>query len=83
MLINNNKRKKKIDIFPEILNPVDNLSALIPPNESERLSILQQYLLLDSSSYDASYDRYTTLCHRIFKVFIGVYLLSITYLYYS
>ena len=46
------------------------LSQTVPTrgDEDRRLKILQESAILDSSTTDPSFDRYTTLCRRLFNV---------------
>eukprot|EP00981_Chlorochromonas_danica_P003048 scaffold607_cov160-Ochromonas_danica.AAC.21 len=44
------------------------LHVPVPAKERDRIKILRQTKILDSSSEEPSFDRYTTLCSRIFGV---------------
>jgi len=58
-------------IFEISINEREILAGLtipIPDNEGQRLRVLRESGLLDSNPNDASFDRFTSLCRRIFKV---------------
>ena len=61
-----------LDDMPlEYLDEFQNSAALnvpVPQNEGLRLKVLKECGLLDSSTRDSSFDRYTSLCQRLFKV---------------
>ena len=48
------------------------ITAAVPigDDEERRLKILRESTILDSSTTDPSFDRYTSLCRRLFNVFI-------------
>lgn len=44
------------------------LHVPVPAKERDRIKILRQTKILDSSCEDPSFDRYTMMCSRIFGV---------------
>jgi len=63
------------------MNPSFNLTAIdkeklckltvpVGYDEEERIRILRQSMLLDSSTNDPEYDRYTAFCRRLFQVLL-------------
>ena len=44
------------------------LAVPVGGDEARRLKILQESTLLDSSTTDPSFDRYTSLCRRLYNV---------------
>ncbi len=69
-----------IELDPDDLSEIEKLKVPVPENEAERLLILRQTDLLDSSQCDPDFDRYTSLCKRIFNVI--VFLITIRYFYF-
>jgi hypothetical protein len=47
---------------------ISELVCPVPENEVERLMTLRETGLLDSNPADPIFDRYTSLCKRIFEV---------------
>jgi hypothetical protein len=51
---------------------ISELCVPVPSNESERIKVLRQTKLLDSNTSDPTFDRFTSLCQRLFDVPIAL-----------
>ena len=50
------------------VNLIHELTVPVPSNEQERIKVLREANILDSDTDDTGFDRFTSLCRRIFQV---------------
>ena len=65
-------RKSSTIMTPQDTIRISNIKLPLPADEAERLVMLRQSQLLDSDTSDASFDRFSSLAQRIFKVPIAL-----------